>query len=202
MRQIWFLNYIWECAYQKEEQKGEKSLTDVSRIEREGTSDSSLGKLGHETCVMWSQRVRGAELSASVQDLEQPSTTRTTRSARGLVNSQITIWPSCRSDSWSSRTRSWTPSGPCCRSRAPGPWGRTWSLCSSSTSTTSGDSWIVSLGREAAWTRSSGACRTRWRTSRTSELQERNHLRFLKPTLQSVRWPGPNEGMVLRKTCQ
>uniref|UniRef100_A0A4W2D3H2 Keratin type II head domain-containing protein n=1 Tax=Bos indicus x Bos taurus TaxID=30522 RepID=A0A4W2D3H2_BOBOX len=85
------------------------------------------------------------------------------RSLYGLGGSKrisiITILFPCRSDSWSSRTRSWTPSGPC----------RTWSLCSSSTSTTSGDSWIVSLGREAAWTRSSGGCRTRWRTSRTSE---------------------------------
>ena len=51
---LWVLNYICDCAYQKEEQKGEKSLTDVSGIEREGTSDSSLGKLSHETCVVWS----------------------------------------------------------------------------------------------------------------------------------------------------
>lgn len=196
------IKYICACSCHEEDRKGWKSLTDSLHKWEGGNIWQLLGETWPWDLCGVKLKSQGSRTVSLCTGSGAAQHHQTTRSAWGLVNSQITILFPCRSDSWSSRTRSWTPSGPCCRSRAPGLWGRTWSLCSSSTSTTSGDSWIVSLGREAAWTRSSGGCRTRWRTSRTSEWQERKHLRFLKPTLQSVRWPGPNEGMILNKTCQ
>lgn len=76
-----------------------------------------------------------------------------------------------RSDSWSSRTESWRPSGSCCRNRGVQERGAgTWTLSLRPTSVGWGSSWIVSPARSTSWRQSWRASRTWWRTSRPSRL--------------------------------
>lgn len=102
------------------------------------------------------KRVRGAELSATVQDLEQPSTTKDHQIGPGTC--QLTdhhlAFLQVRFLEQQNKVldTKWT----LLQEQGTRTVRQNLGLCSSSTSTTSGDSWIVSLGREAAWTRAQG----------------------------------------------